>query len=69
MSKRQKYRDVSKFLRSKGWELKRQRGSHEIWGPVDGGLTFPVVQHNGEVSAGVIKQLQAIFPDTPQNWK
>lgn len=68
MSKRQKYREVEKFLRSKGWELKRQRGSHEIWGPANGGQTFPVVQHKGEVSAGVIKQLQRIFRDSPENW-
>lgn len=69
MSKRQKYRDVAKFLRSQGWELRRQTGSHEIWGPIEGGQSFPVVQHKGEVSVGVVRQLQGIFPNTPDSWK
>lgn len=68
MTKPQKYRDVARFLRSQGWELKRQRGSHEIWGPVDGTQTLPVVQHRGEVSPGVVRQLQAVFPGTPDSW-
>lgn len=68
MTKPQKYRDVAKFLRSNGWEYKRQTGSHEIWGPEAGGQTFPVVQHKGEVSPGVIRQLQQIFSNTPSEW-
>ncbi len=70
MTKPQKYRDVVAFLISKGWELKRQRGSHEIWGPIDEEQhqTFSLVQHHGEVSPGVIRQLRRIFPDTPESW-
>ncbi|PPF65955.1 hypothetical protein C5E16_12875 [Clavibacter michiganensis] len=63
-----KHRDVARFLRSRGWILKRQRGSHEMWGPADSALTFPVSQHGGEVSPGIIRQLRAILPDTPREW-
>lgn len=68
MTKRQKYRDVAKFLRSEGWEIVRTRGSHEIWKSEDGTMTLAVAQHAGEVSAGIVKQLQAVFPNTPKNW-
>ena len=68
MTKPQKYRDVARFLAKQGWELKRQRGSHEMWGPQDGNQTFPVVQHRGEVSSGVVRQLQQIFTNTPKDW-
>lgn len=68
MTRPQKYRDVVRFLRSRGWEFKRQRGSHEIWGPADGGQTFPIVQHAGQVSPGVVRQLQSVFTDTPSEW-
>jgi predicted RNA binding protein YcfA (HicA-like mRNA interferase family) len=68
MTKAQKYRDVTRFLAKRGWVFKRQRGSHEMWGPEDTNQTFPLVQHRGEVSPGVIRQLQQIFPDTPKEW-
>lgn len=68
MTKPQKYRDVAKFLRTQGWQIKRKKGSHEIWSPQGGGQTFAVVKHNGEVSPGIVRQLQRIFPDTPSTW-
>jgi predicted RNA binding protein YcfA (HicA-like mRNA interferase family) len=68
MTRAQKYRDVTKFLRSQGWVFKRQKGSHEIWGPEEGGLTFPLVQHKGEVSPGVVRQIQNLFSDSPKDW-
>jgi len=68
MTKRQKYRDVARFLRSKDWEIDRTKGSHEIWKSEDGTMTQSVVQHHGEVSAGIVKQIQDLFPDTPPNW-
>lgn len=68
MTKPQKYREVVKFLRRHGWELKRQRGSHEIWGPADGSQIVALVQHKGQVSPGVVRQIQAVFPDAPENW-
>lgn len=68
MTKRQKYRDVAKFLRSNGWEIVRTKGSHEIWKSEDGTTSLSVVAHGGEVSAGVVKQIQDVFPNTPKNW-
>lgn len=68
MPKRQKYRDVAKFLRSKGWEIARSRGSHEIWKSEDGTMTLSVAAHAGEVSAGIVRQIQDVFPDTPKSW-
>lgn len=68
MTKRQKYRDVEKFLRSQGWAFARKRGSHEIWKSEDGAMSISIVAHNGEVSPGIIRQIQAAFPDTPKKW-
>lgn len=68
MTKRQKYRDVSKFLRSQGWDFDRKRGSHEIWKSEDGTMTLSIAAHNGEVSQGIVRQIQDVFPDTPKNW-
>ena len=31
-----KYRDVRSALAAAGWEVLRQRGSHEVWGKPDG---------------------------------
>lgn len=69
MTRPQKYRDVKKFLGTKGWVFKRQKGSHEMWGPEDSNMTFPIVQHKGEVSPGVIRQLSELFEDAPKDWK
>lgn len=68
MTKPQKYRDVTKFLRKKGWILKRQTGSHEFWGPENSRQTFPLVAHQGEVSPGVVRQLRHLFDDAPREW-
>lgn len=68
MTKPQKYRDVARFLRSRGWQRTRQRGSHEVWSRTGGGATFTLARHRGEVSPGLIRQLQAAFDDTPIDW-
>jgi predicted RNA binding protein YcfA (HicA-like mRNA interferase family) len=69
MPKPQKYRDVTKFLRSRGWVcLRNGKGSHEIWGTEDGTMTISIPAHT-EVSAGVVKQIIGAFPDAPDNWK
>lgn len=68
MTKRQKYRDVARFLRSKDWEIARQKGSHEIWKSEDGTMTLSVAAHAGEVSVGIVKQIQDVFDDTPESW-
>jgi predicted RNA binding protein YcfA (HicA-like mRNA interferase family) len=58
MAKPEKYKNVIKLLRSKNWELKRQNGgSHELWGPKNSLYTFPLVQHKGEISPGVMRKL------------
>ena len=59
MTRGQKYRDVARFLRSKGWSKVRQRGSHEIWQPADGA---------GVVSVGIVRQIQKVWSDTPPTW-
>lgn len=68
MTKRQKHRDVARFLRSHGWEIDRINGSHEIWKSEDGTMTLSVAPHAGEVSVGIVKQIKDVFPDTPKNW-
>lgn len=69
MPKPQKYRDVAKFLRSQGWVVLRQgKGSHEIWGnPKDLRMMITIPRH--EVSAGIVRQIIAAFPDAPSNWR
>jgi predicted RNA binding protein YcfA (HicA-like mRNA interferase family) len=69
MPKPQKYRDVTKFLRSRGWVFLRQgKGSHEIWGPEDGHMSISIPAHK-EVSSGVVKEIINAFQDAPQSWK
>lgn len=69
MTKPRGYREVVKFLRSQGWVLLRQgKGSHEIWGnPDDPRMTMSIPHH--EVSAGIVRQIIAAFPDAPRNWR
>jgi predicted RNA binding protein YcfA (HicA-like mRNA interferase family) len=67
MAKPEKYKNVTKLLKTKGWELKRQNGgSHELWGPKGSEYTFPLVQHRGEISPGVMRKL-LVSLNTPTN--
>lgn len=68
MTKRLKYRDVARFLRSNDWEIARIKGSHEIWKSEDGTMSLSVATHGGEVSAGIVKQIQDVFSNTPESW-
>jgi predicted RNA binding protein YcfA (HicA-like mRNA interferase family) len=69
VTKPQKYRDVAKFLRSQGWQrLRDGKGSHEWWGDPDGKGRISIPAH-GEVSAGVVRQIVAVFPATPPSWR
>jgi predicted RNA binding protein YcfA (HicA-like mRNA interferase family) len=68
VTRRQKYRDVAKFLRSQGWFHDRTKGSHEIWKSEDGTMTLTIATHGSEVSAGIVRQIQNVFPETPANW-
>ncbi|MFD1200390.1 type II toxin-antitoxin system HicA family toxin [Leucobacter albus] len=69
MPRPQKYRDVIRFLRSKGWVLLRQgKGAHELWGHPSGTPHLSVPRHR-EISAGIVKQITDVFPDAPQAWR
>ncbi|MDY7528383.1 MULTISPECIES: type II toxin-antitoxin system HicA family toxin [unclassified Cryobacterium] len=69
MTKPQKYRDVTKFLRSQGWFLLRPgKGGHQIWVSEDETQTITIPGHK-ELSAGVVRQITDAFPNTPQSWK
>jgi len=69
MPKPQKYRDVTKFLKSQGWVFLRSgKGSHELWGLPDESVKESIPKH-GEVSAGVIGQLIKKLPSHPSNWR
>ena len=60
--KPQKTKAVKKFLKSQGWEFLRDgKGSHELWGNPQTG--------HGEVSPGVLRQLEAVLPNVPREWK
>ncbi|MBP2422209.1 type II toxin-antitoxin system HicA family toxin [Microbacterium sp. 2P01SA-2] len=68
MTKPQNYRDVSRFLRSQGWENTRTRGSHHIWQPADRSQTLSIPVHSGIVKAGIVRQVQTAFTNTPSSW-
>lgn len=69
MPKPQKYRDVIRFLKSQGWVFLRDaKGSHEIWGDPETGAYISIPNHK-EISAGIIRQIIAVFPDAPQGWR
>ncbi|WP_182049871.1 type II toxin-antitoxin system HicA family toxin [Changpingibacter yushuensis] len=63
MTRPQKYRDVHRFLTKHGWVKVRTRGSHEVWVSGDGLAKVTVAAHQGVVSAGIVRQIQAQFPD------
>lgn len=68
MTKPQKYRDVSKFLRAQGWEHIRTRGSHHIWSSEDRTMTISIPVHGDTVKVGIVRQVQNAFNNTPSNW-
>ncbi|WP_141897219.1 type II toxin-antitoxin system HicA family toxin [Paramicrobacterium agarici] len=69
MPKPQKYRDVARFLRSRGWQKRRSgKGSHEIWEDTDSHGVISIPRH-GEVSAGIVRQIMNVVPDPPEKWR
>ena len=65
----QKYRDVVRFLEAQGWLLvRRGKGSHEIWGDPNTGRRMSIPRHH-EISAGIMRQVIAEFPDSPDSWR
>lgn len=69
MVKELKYRDVAKFMRSIGWDIARTRGSHEVWKSPDGTASVSIVAHGGKVSPGIVRDIIAKTPNTPEEWK
>lgn len=68
--KSQKTKAVKKFLRSQGWTyLRDAKGSHEIWGDPETGDKVSIPAGHGEVSPGVLRQVQALLPNIPKEWK
>ena len=68
MTRLQKYRDVSRFLRAQGWENTRTRGSHHIRQSEDRSQTLSLPVHGDIVKAGIVRQVQTAFPNTPDSW-
>jgi predicted RNA binding protein YcfA (HicA-like mRNA interferase family) len=68
--KPQKTKVVKKFLKSQGWgRVRGGKGSHEIWGNPETGDSLSIPSGHGEVSPGVIRQIKALLPDVPKEWK
>ena len=69
MVKAQKHRDVVRFLKSQGWvRMRAGKGSHEIWGHPMTGQRMSIPAHR-EVSAGIVRQIVAEFPNAPKEWQ
>jgi len=68
MVKEVKQRIVEKFLASKGWQLVRTKGGHNVWRSPDGKESLAIPRH-GTVTAGVVAQVIKKLPDTPANWR
>lgn len=67
--KPQKTRVVKRFLTSQGWELLRTgKGSHELWGDPTTGDRLSLPAGHGEASPGVLRQLQVLLPNIPEEW-
>lgn len=68
MTRPQKYRDVSRFLRAQGWENTRTRGSHHIWQSPDRTQLLSIPVHGDTVKAAIVRQVQIAFPNAPESW-
>lgn len=68
--KTQKTKAVKKFLKSQGWQfIRNAKGSHEIWGDPDAGAYVSIPAGHGEVSPGVLRQVERLLPNVPKEWK
>jgi predicted RNA binding protein YcfA (HicA-like mRNA interferase family) len=54
-----RYADLSRWLRRRGWQLLRVKGSHHNWFKPGVGV-FPIPVHQGLVKHGYVKELQEI---------
>lgn len=62
-----KTKEAVKFLKSKGWSIKRSNGPHDVWGSPDGKQVLALPRHT-ECAPGIVRQIHKLFPDTPRNW-
>ncbi|WP_085512143.1 type II toxin-antitoxin system HicA family toxin [Plantibacter flavus] len=46
----------------------RTRGSHRIWSSEDGMMKISIPVHGDTVKAGIVRQVQVAFTDTPSSW-
>jgi predicted RNA binding protein YcfA (HicA-like mRNA interferase family) len=54
-----KYRDVRRALRDAGWEVLRQRGSHEVWGRRGEGVRIVVAGKDSQtVPVGTLSSIR-----------
>lgn len=68
--KAQKTRDVMKYLKGLGWVYLRDgQGSHEIWGLPDESIKASLPVGHGEISAGVLRQIEKAGLKIPRQWK
>lgn len=68
MAKEVKDREVERFLLDQGRRVLRTRGSHEIWGALDGAGRLTIPRH-GTVSPGVVRDVMQVFPNIPKSWR
>jgi predicted RNA binding protein YcfA (HicA-like mRNA interferase family) len=54
-----KYRDVRAALKEAGWEVLRQRGSHEVWGKPGNTVRIVVAGKDGDtVPVGTLSSIR-----------
>jgi predicted RNA binding protein YcfA (HicA-like mRNA interferase family) len=54
-----KYREVRAALKEAGWEVLRQRGSHEVWGKAGEGVRIVVAGKGGDtVPVGTLSSIR-----------
>jgi predicted RNA binding protein YcfA (HicA-like mRNA interferase family) len=54
-----KYREVREALRDAGWEIPRQRGSHEVWGrPGDSARIVVAGKDSQTVPVGTLSSIR-----------
>lgn len=63
-----KTKEVTKFLKSKGWSVIRSNGPHDVWASPDGKQILALPRHR-ETAPGIIRQISKILSDIPKDWK
>ena len=50
-------KDVSKHLKSKGWNVERTNGGHEVWGHPKAQHKIAVPRHKGDLAPGTVRSI------------